>query len=93
MLMISQVLKRRVVPESLMLQVARYAILIFAVLIPGYGFLKMAPLHLTEAQWLLGLGVLLGLELQCMILTALIELRQQGGEPANASNSAERSGP
>jgi len=79
--MISQVLKCRVLPESLMLQVARFVILICAVLIPGYGFVKVAPLHLTESQWLLGLGIIIGLELQCMIPTALIDLRHKRGEP------------
>jgi hypothetical protein len=79
--MISQVLKCRVLPENLMLQVARYVIFVCAILIPGYGFIKMAPLHLTEAQWLLGLGIIVGLDLQCMILTALIDLRRRGVEP------------
>ncbi len=87
--MISEVLKRWVLPESLMLQVARYVILICAVLIPGYGFLKMAPLHLTDAQWLLGLGIIIGLDLQCMILTALVDLRRKNGEPQSGADPNE----
>lgn len=73
--MISQTLERRVVSETLELQIVRWMLVVCAVLIPGYGFCKMAVLELTPAQWLLGLGVIIALVLQCMILVALIELR------------------
>jgi hypothetical protein len=45
----------------------------------------MAMLHLTEAQWLLGLAIVIALVLQCMILTALIDLKRKGIEPDAAN--------
>ena len=73
--MISQTLKNNVVSETLELQIVRWMLVVCAIFIPGYGFCKMAALKLTPAQWLLGLGVIVALVLQCMILVALVELR------------------
>ena len=73
--MISQTLKNNVVSETLELQIVRWMLVVCAIFIPGYGFCKMAALELTPAQWLLGLGVIVALVLQCMILVALVELR------------------
>lgn len=75
--MITQTLKRTVAPEGLTLQVAQAVVMFCAVLIPGYGFYKMASLGLTAVQWLLGLAIVVGLVLQCMILYALIDLRRK----------------
>ena len=73
--MISQTLERKVVSETLELHIVRWMLVVCAIFIPGYGFCKMAALELTPAQWLLGLGVIVALVLQCMILVALVELR------------------
>jgi hypothetical protein len=73
--MIIQMFKRRIVSETLELQIVQWMIMVCVVLIPGYGFCKMAPLELTPTQWLLGFAIIIALVLQCMILTALIELR------------------
>jgi len=73
----TQILKRRIAPENLMLQVAQTVVMFCAVLIPGYGFYKMASLGLTEAQCLLGLAIVVALVLQCMILYAVIDIKRK----------------
>jgi hypothetical protein len=75
--MITQTLKRAFAPEGLTLPVAQAVVMFCAVLIPGYGFYKMASLGLTEAQWLLGLAIVVALVLQCLILYALIDLKRK----------------
>ncbi len=75
--MITQTLKRAIAPEGLSLQVAQAVVMFCAVLIPGYGFYKMASLGLTEAQWLLGLAIVVALVFQCLILYALIDLKRK----------------
>jgi len=83
--MISRFSKRRIVCENVELLVMRAIVLASAVLIVGYAFIKMAMLHLTEAQWLLGLAIVIALVLQCMILAALIDLKRKGVEQAGCS--------
>jgi hypothetical protein len=72
--MMLQMLKRRIIPVAVELESLRWMIVMDAVLIPGYGFCKMAALGLTPTQCLLGLGVIMALVLQCIVLLALIEL-------------------
>jgi hypothetical protein len=78
--MIGRVLERRLMPERVELRIAQAVVFAGAVLIVGYAFIKMAALHLTDAQWLLGLAVVTGLVLQCMILATLIDLKRKGVE-------------
>ena len=75
--MMAQILKQKVAPEGLLLPLARAVIVFCVALIPGYGFYKMASLGLTETQWLLGLAIVAALDLQCMILYALIDLKRK----------------
>jgi hypothetical protein len=83
--MISQVLERRLMPERVELRIAQAVVFAGAVLIVGYAFIKMAALHLTEGQWLLGLAIVTGLVLQCMILAALIDLKRKGVEQSRGA--------
>jgi hypothetical protein len=97
--MISQVLKCRIVSAKVELLVVQAVILASAVLIVGYAFIKMAMLHLTEAQWLLGLAIVIALVLQCMILAALIDLKRKGveqtgcTEPRDSTSVADQASP
>ena len=75
--MIAQVLKQKIVPDHVAIPFAQTVVRFCAILIPGYGFYKMASLGLTEAQWLLGLAVIIALDLQCMILDAIIDLKRK----------------
>jgi hypothetical protein len=83
--MISRFLKRRIVSENVELLVMQAIVLASAVLIVGYAFIKMAMLHLTEAQWLFGLAIVIALVLQCMILAALIDLKRKGVEQSRCT--------
>ena len=73
--MLMQSLRRRILSETLELQIVRWLLVGCALFIPGYGFLKMVPLELAPKQWFLGLGIIIALVLQCVILLALTELR------------------
>ena len=83
--MISRFLKRRIVSEYVEFLVMQVIVFASAVLIVGYAFIKMAMLHLTEAQWLLGLAIVIALVLQCMILAALIDLKRKGVEQSRCT--------
>jgi len=62
-------------------------------LIPVAGFRKLAGMELTDAQLHVGIGIVLGLTLQAMILYALVGFfyevcvkgRSQKGENASAN--------
>ena len=84
---IRQFLKRRIVSENVELRVAQALIFVGADLMVGYAFVKMAGLQLTEAQWLLGLAIVIALALQCVMLAALIDLRRKGVGPASPGNA------
>jgi hypothetical protein len=46
-------------------------------LLPASGFYKVAGLHLSSAQSLLGMGIVVGLTLQAMILFAVVALLEK----------------
>ena len=69
-------LQRRLLSERAGLLVSQAVIFVGAVLIVGFAFIKMAALGLSEVQWLMGLAIVTGLVLQCLILVALIDLRR-----------------
>jgi hypothetical protein len=93
--MISQVLERRLISEKVALLIAQAVVFTCAVLIVGFAFIKMATLHLTEAEWLIGLAIVAALVLQCMSLVALIDLKRTCtkdlGGAANAASPQRRS--
>ena len=88
--MISHVLERRLISEKVGLLIAQALVFASAVLIVGFAFIKMATLHLTETEWLMGLAIVAALVLQCMILVALIDLKrtcaERSGGAANAAS-------
>jgi hypothetical protein len=87
--MISQVLERRLISEKVSLLIAQAVVFACAVLIVGFAFIKLATLHLTEVEWLMGLAIVAALVLQCMILVALINLKRTCSErPGGAPNAA-----
>jgi hypothetical protein len=50
---------------------------ILCFLVPAVGFYKVAGLHLNGAQLHLGLGIVVGLTLQAMILFAVVALSEK----------------
>ncbi len=50
---------------------------ILCFLLPASGFYKVAGLHLSGAQSVLGLGIVVGLTLQAMILFAMVALLER----------------
>ena len=72
--MIVQLLKRRIGPESLKAQLIQGSVILIAAIIFVAGFRKLSEMDLTEAQMLLGFGIVFSLVLQCFILWVLVDV-------------------
>jgi len=75
--MIAQILKRRIGPESLKPQLVQGAVILIAAIVFAGGFRKITSLDITEAQMLLGFGIVFSLVLQCCTLWVLIDLTRK----------------
>ena len=75
--MIAQMLKRRIGPESLKAQLVQGSVILTAAIFLVAGFRRIAELDLTEAQMLLGFGVVFSLVLQCFIVWLLVDLARK----------------
>ena len=75
--MIAQLLKRRIGPESLKAQLLQGSVILIAAIFFVAGFRKIAEMDLTEAQMLLGFGMIFSLVLQCFILWVLVDVARK----------------
>lgn len=74
--MITQLLKRKIAPDSVHWHLTQGACFLTALLVLVLGFLKLPHLDLTEGQLLLGVVVILSLTMQCVIVCVLVDLKR-----------------
>lgn len=77
--MITQLLKRRIAPDRFYVYAVQGSVAFFGAVMFVAGFRKLADLELTEAQLLLGAGVIFSLALQCVTISVLLSRKLKRG--------------